>query len=86
MPIVKRSQLLLDAGYTREQIIKRVLEVAEIRRLRAESTLDISSSSKNNNGFGKFSKDIIGGLSKFAMIGVGSNKPTKARTVTARTA
>mmetsp|Transcript_14392 Transcript_14392/g.14226 ORF Transcript_14392/g.14226 Transcript_14392/m.14226 type:complete len:86 (-) Transcript_14392:53-310(-) len=85
MPIVKRSQLLLDAGYTREQIIKRVLEVAEIRRLRAESTLDISSSSKNNNGFGKFSKDFVSGFSNFAKIGVGP-KPTKAITVTARTA
>merc|ERR1719491_170997 len=90
MPIGDRSQLLLDAGYTREQIIQRVFEVADIQKLRADSMLDsVSSSSKNNNssGFGKFSKDIIGGFSKFALIGVGfNNKLTKARTVTARTA
>ena len=94
MPFVKRSQMLLDAGYTREQIIQRVFEVADRQKLLADSLLDaVSSSSKSNynnsSGFGKFSKEIIlGGSSKFTLIaGVGSNtKPTKARTVTARTA
>jgi len=94
LSIGQRSQMLLDAGYTREQIIQRVLEVEEIRQLRAEtvSTLDVSGSSllkslSKNSGLGKFSKDIMNGFSStFAMIGVGPAKPTKAITVIARTA
>jgi len=93
--------MLLDAGYTREQIIQRVLEVAEIRQLRAEtvSTLDaprsLLSSLSKNSGLGKFSKDLISfpkdimsEFSKFGpmMLGVGPAKPTKAVTVIARTA
>jgi len=35
---------------------------------------------------GKFLKDLVSGFSKFAIIGVGSNQPTKATTFTARTA
>ena len=39
IPVQMRSQMLLDAGFTQEQIIERALEVAEIQRQR-EETLD----------------------------------------------
>lgn len=40
-----RTQMLLDAGYTPEQIIKRTLEVAEVRDQREESIRRSASSS-----------------------------------------
>jgi hypothetical protein len=45
--------MLLDAGYTQEQIIQRALEVAEIKSQRAETL-----KSTQLQGFGKFSKNF----------------------------
>merc|ERR1712070_978894 len=62
IPVQKRSQILLDSGYTEKQIIKRALEVEETKRLREESAKD--DSGNNNNIVGKFSKNIMIGMNK----------------------
>ena len=78
IPVHKRSQMLLDAGYTQEQIIKRALEVAEIKNQREESLKDAQV-----QGLGKFGKSF---KATFAKLNLGVNpKPTKT-TVTARSA
>ena len=64
LSIPKRSQLLLDAGYTQDQIIQRVLEVDVIKKLRADSARETKNSINQQllvpvQGFGKFlSKNI----------------------------
>lgn len=78
IPVQARSQMLLDAGYTQEQIIERALEVAEIKRLREESAKD----SSNPGGFQKVSKNIVTGFNNLTF---GFPKPLK-RSFTARTA
>ena len=78
IPVHKRSTMLLDAGYTQEQIIKRALEVAEIKNQREESMKDAQVT-----GFGKLSKGLN---ATFAKLNLGvAPKPTKT-TVTARSA
>lgn len=81
IPVQKRSQMLLDAGYTQQQIIGRALEVAEIKRLRAESAM---KAQKEQQGFGKISRTFMTGFNNL-VIGVGP-KLVKATTFTARTA
>mmetsp|Transcript_6075 Transcript_6075/g.14716 ORF Transcript_6075/g.14716 Transcript_6075/m.14716 type:complete len:142 (+) Transcript_6075:118-543(+) len=76
IPVQKRSQMLLDAGYTQEQIIKRALQVAEIKNEREESIKD-----GDVQGFGKFSKSF---KATFAKLNI-SNGPKKT-TVIARSA
>lgn len=78
IPVQKRSQMLLDAGYTQEQIIKRALVMAKIKNQREETV-----KSHQLQGFGKFSKNFKATLSKLN-IGVGP-KPSKT-TVIARSA
>ena len=78
IPVQKRSQMLLDAGYTQEQIIQRALEVAEIKNQRTETL-----KSTQLQGFGKFSKNLKDAFSKLN-IGVGP-QPSKT-TVIARSA
>lgn len=75
IPVHQRSTMLLNAGYTQQQIIKRALEVAEIKNKREET---IKAHQLENRGFGKFSKSF---KSSFSKIG----KPSKT-TVTARSA
>merc|ERR1712151_248569 len=78
IPVHRRSQMLLDAGYTQEQIIKRALEVVEIKNQREETI-----KSNQLQGFGKFSKNFKATFSRLN-IGVGP-KPSKT-TVIARSA
>jgi hypothetical protein len=81
IPVQKRSQMLLEAGYTQEQIITRALEVAEIKRLRAETAMKAQN---EQQGFGRISKNFMTGFNNL-VIGVGP-KLVKATTITARTA
>ncbi|MGK3737407.1 MAG: hypothetical protein ACI90V_004252 [Bacillariaceae sp.] len=81
IPVQKRSQMLLDAGYSQEQIIRGALEVAEIKRLRSETMMKFH---KEQQGFGKISKNFMTGFNNL-VIGVGP-KLVKATTITARTA
>jgi|EP00531_Pseudo-nitzschia_arenysensis_P019585 hypothetical protein len=76
IPVTKRSQMLLDAGYTQEQIIKRALEIAEIKNQR-EETIKASQV----QGFGKFSKNF---KATFAKLNISSGP--KKTTVIARSA
>ena len=78
IPVLTRSQMLIDAGYTQEQIVTRALEVLEIKNQREETIR-----STQLQGFGKFSKNFKATFSKLN-IGVGP-KPAKT-TVTARSA
>merc|ERR1719343_1385528 len=78
IPIQRRSQMLLDAGYTQEQIIKRALLMAKIKNQREETM-----KSSQLQGFGKLSKNFKATFSKLN-IGVGP-KPSKT-TVIARSA
>jgi hypothetical protein len=91
IPVQKRSQILLDAGYTEKQIIKRALEVEETKRLRDESAKD--DNGNNNNIVGKFSKNIMIGMNKLtfgavsaASGGSGSSSKKQMNAVTARSA
>ena len=52
LPVRKRTQMLLDAGYTPEQIIKRTLQAAEIRDQREES-IRRSSTQEQLHSLGK---------------------------------
>jgi len=70
--------MLLEAGYTQEQIIKRALEVAEIKSQREETI-----KSDKLQGFGKFSKSFKATFSKLNIGGV--SRPSKT-TVVARSA
>ncbi|VEU35759.1 unnamed protein product [Pseudo-nitzschia multistriata] len=79
IPVQKRSQMLLDAGYTEEQIIKRALEVAQIKTQRAETLNE-----PKQNGFDKFSSSLVKSFSKLK-IDKSGNKPPKT-TVAARSA
>merc|ERR1712025_591251 len=79
IPVQKRSQMLLDAGYTQEQIIRRALEMAEIKNQREETI-----KSHQLQGFGKFSKNFRATFSKLNIAVVGL-KPSKT-TVIARSA
>ncbi|OEU16272.1 hypothetical protein FRACYDRAFT_268939 [Fragilariopsis cylindrus CCMP1102] len=81
IPVQKRSQMLLDAGYTQQQIIGRALKVAEIKRLRAESVM---KAQKEQLGLGKISRTLMTGLNNL-VIGV-RPKLVKATTITARSA
>ena len=76
IPVQMRSQMLLDAGYTQEQIIRRALEVAEIKNQREETI-----KSYQLQGFGKFSKSFKATFSKLNL----GPKPSKI-TVIARSA
>jgi len=98
LSIPKRSQLLLEAGYTQEQIIQRVLEVEVIKKLRADSAKETKNSINQQllvpvQGFGKFlSKNIklltIGSSGSGSGSGVNNKRPPLKTTspVTARTA
>merc|ERR1711935_918175 len=79
IPVQKRSQMLLDAGYTQDQIVKRALEIAEVKIQREET-----NKSHQLQGFGKFSKNFKATFSKLNIVGVGP-KPSKT-TVIARSA
>merc|ERR1712146_446240 len=82
IPVQKRSQMLLDAGYTQEEIIKRAVEVQTIQTLRQESACDAQN--VQNGGFGKlFSKNFISGFNKLSL-GVTSQRPVKKNSPTAR--
>merc|ERR1712157_153813 len=59
IPVQKRSQILLNAGFTQEQIITRALEVADTKSQRAETI-----KSHQLQGFGKFSKNFKSTFSK----------------------
>ena len=78
IPVQTRSQMLLDAGYTEEQIIKRALSVAAIKTQR-EETLN-----EPQQLFNKFSSNIRKGFSKLKIDKSGP-KPPKT-TVVARSA
>ena len=65
IPVQKRSQMLLDAGYTQKQIIKRALEVAEIKNEREETVKSLQL-----QGFGKFSKNFKRTFSKLNLAAV----------------
>ena len=81
-----RSQMLLDAGFTQEQIIERALEVAKIQRQREETYASLRGSSPQLQGFGKLlSKNFKSGLNSLKEIGVGP-KPSIRTTVSARSA
>ena len=71
--------MLLDAGYTQDQVIKRALEMAEIKNQREETI-----KSNQLQGFGKFSKNFKATFSKLNIVGV-APKPSKT-TVIARSA
>lgn len=79
IPVQTRSQMLLDAGYTEEQIIKRALSVAAIKTQREESLNE-----PQQNGFNKFSSNIRKGFSRLKIDKSGP-KPPKT-TVVARSA
>jgi len=85
IPVQKRSQMLLDAGYTQEEIIQSALNVAEIKCEREETlrTLKTPQTSKTPQGFGKLSKTFMSGFNSLK-IGV-DPKPSKT-TVSARSA
>ena len=72
IPVQMRSQMLLDAGFTQEEIIERALEVAEIQRQREETTLAYltrGSSSSQFHGFGKLlSKNYMSGLKSLRQV------------------
>ncbi len=76
IPVTKRSQMLLDAGYTQDQIIKRALQVAEIKNQREETIKE-----SQVQGFGKFSKNF---KATFAKLNISSSP--KKTTVIARSA
>ena len=79
-----RSQMLLDAGFTQEQIVERALEVAEIQRQREETVDSLRGSSPQLQGFRKLvSKNFMSGLN-ILKIGVGP-KPSRT-SVSARSA
>mmetsp|Transcript_13316 Transcript_13316/g.37486 ORF Transcript_13316/g.37486 Transcript_13316/m.37486 type:complete len:145 (+) Transcript_13316:240-674(+) len=75
IPVQKRSQILLDAGYTEEEIIKAALKVAQIKSQR-EETLNESQ----QKGFDKFSSNIRKGFSKLK-IDMSGPKPPKPSVV-----
>merc|ERR1712194_691985 len=77
IPIQRRSQMLLDAGYTEEQIIIRALQVAETKNEREETI-----KSHQLQGFGKFSKNF---RATFSKLNIAGPKPSKT-TVIARSA
>jgi len=86
IPVQMRSQILLDAGFTQEQIIERALEVAKIQRQREETYASLRGSSPQLQGFGKLlSKNFKSGLNSLKEIGVGP-KPSIRTTVSARSA
>ena len=78
IPVQKRSQMLLDAGYTQKQIIKRALEVAEIKNEREETI-----KSQQLQGFGKFSKNF---RATFAKLNIAAGPKLSKTTVIARSA
>jgi len=92
LSIPKRSQLLLDAGYTQDQITQRVLEVDVIKKLRAESARETKNSINQQllvpvQGFGKFlAKNIklltIGSIGGHGGVGVNNKLPPLKRTTT----
>ena len=82
IPVQKRSQMLLDAGFTQEQIIKAALEVAEIKREREETIASLRTTPQLL-AFGKLSKNFMSGFNSLK-IGVGP-KPART-TVSARSA
>ena len=53
LSIAKRSQLLLAAGYTQDQIMKRALEMAELQHLRQASALEMK------HGGGSFGIELL---------------------------
>ena len=69
--------MLLDAGYTQEQIIKRALQVQEIKNQRWETL-----KGDDIQGFGKLSKTF---KTTFAKLNLAAANPKKT-TVTARSA
>jgi len=90
IPVQARSQMLLDAGYTQDQIIDRALEVAEIKRQRQESAKDNEDNIQN---FGKkLSSNIMTGINKLSLGAIpvppSQRKATsvKRNTISARTA
>ena len=94
IPVTKRSQMLLDAGYTQNEILQCALEVLEIQKQRAESRNDPQPQQKilKRPGFGK-SLSVKNFFNKLKIIGSGVLVPTatkpptlKATPVTARTA
>ena len=93
IPVTKRSQMLLDAGYTQNEILQCALEVLEIQKQRAESRNDQQQQQKiKRPGFGK-SLSVKNFFNKLKIIGSGVLVPTatkpptlKATPVTARTA
>ena len=95
IPVTKRSQMLLDAGYTQNEILQCALEVLEIQKQRAESRNDQQQQQQKikRPGFGK-SLSVKNFFNKLKIIGTGvllvptaTKPPTlKATPVTARTA
>ena len=70
LSIAKRSQLLLAAGYTQEQIIKRALEMAELQHLRQASALEMK---QGGGAFGielLSSKKLMKGWTTIITLGV----------------
>ena len=76
LSIAKRSQLLLAAGYTQDQIIKRALEMAELQHLRQVSALEMK---QGGGAFGielLSSKKLMKGWTTIMMLGGLSNNNT----------
>jgi len=69
MSIPRRSQLLLDAGYTQDQIVKRALEMAELQHLRQLSIQD------GKGGGGVFAKQFLKGFNLMTLGVVGTATP-----------
>ena len=70
--------MLLDAGYTQEQIIKRALQINEIKSQRAETVKSLQL-----QGFGKFSKNF---KATFMKLNIGAGPKPAKTTVIARSA
>eukprot|EP00536_Pseudo-nitzschia_multiseries_P000956 jgi/Psemu1/234153/estExt_Genewise1.C_120031 len=76
IPVQTRSQILLDAGYTQEQIIKVALQVSRIQSQREETLNEPLA----KGGFDKISSNIRKGFSKLK-IDMGGPKPPKTPVV-----
>ena len=71
LSIPRRSQLLLDAGYTQDQIVKRALEMAELQHLRQLSIQD-------GKGGGLLAKNFLKGFNLMTLGVVGTPSPAAA--------
>ena len=61
LPVKKRSEMLLYAGYTSKEIIDRVLEIDEYKDQRAKTVKSL-----NVNGLGKFSRNFRSMIKKLS--------------------